>query len=117
MNGHQIVDEGLYISDPVCQICRRTKDFDNVECIPMTKVFITKYALSGGITEFDADIRYPDYAPYGIFNSGQWGQLLRLGSDAFLTRDEAVADAEKRRVKKIASLQKQIAKLEKVTFA
>lgn len=39
-----------------------------------------------------------------------------IGKGAFKRREDAVADAEKRRAKKLASLRKQIAKLEALEF-
>lgn len=79
------------------------------------KVFITKYALTKGIEEIEVSHseRYPhmvtDEAP-GLFRSffkGEW----------FHTREEAVADAEKRRLRKIESLKKQISNLESIKFS
>ena len=74
--------------------------------------WITRYALSGGIKEvsgtqsreFPAMITaYPNRDHY---HDGDWHR----------TREAAVAKAEKMRVAKIASLKKQIAKLEKLRF-
>lgn len=76
------------------------------------KVFITKYALTQGIFEIDAkdhgggmismvDAQYPTN-----YHKPDW----------HLTYEEALADARTRRNAKIASLEKQIAKLEELTF-
>ena len=83
------------------------------------KVWISKYALSGdGITEHDVpgtegngrhQYVYPG-APFMSFTS------FKLGTEAHLDRASAVATAETARVKKIASLQKQIAKLKTMSF-
>lgn len=80
------------------------------------KVWISKYALSGGITEHECDppegVRpyvYPG-KPFASFTG------FLLGSDAHTSREEAVVAAEAARKKKIASIQKQLAKLEKMTF-
>ena len=81
------------------------------------KVFITKYALSFGIKEDEA-YREPDEDGYiWTGEPGRMSSQMFTHSEWFETRDLAVADAENRRVKKIASLKKQIAKLEKLTFA
>ena len=78
-----------------------------------TKVWITKYALSSGITENDADIRegraYPG-APFVSYVS------FKIGTDAFLSREEAVQAAHLARKKKVASLKKQITALEALKF-
>ncbi len=76
--------------------------------------WITKYALSDGIqkqgsgnvNEYDGK-KWVSYGSYSI---------LKIGRDAFSNEADAKADAEVRRQKKIASLKKQIAKLEKLTF-
>lgn len=78
-----------------------------------TKVWISKHALSGGITEHMAEIRdgyaYPG-APFMSFYG------FTIGKDAHLTRDGAVTAAEAMRKKKLASMKKQMAKLEAMKF-
>ena len=77
------------------------------------KVYITKYALTEGITEHVAELcsdtmirvagsKYPIY-----YHKPDWHRRLA----------DAVARAEDMRVKKIAALQQQLAKLEAITFA
>jgi hypothetical protein len=77
------------------------------------KVFITKYALSTGIIEKDADPckTCPDMIEvrdsfHWYAHKGEW----------FLTREDAIKDANSRRAKKITSVKKQLAKLESMTF-
>lgn len=76
------------------------------------KVFITKYALTQGIIEIDdAEIcsiaeKMISSPKYGYFFEKEWHD----------TQAEAIAFAEEMRIKKIASLKKQIAKLEKINF-
>lgn len=87
----------------------------------MTAVYITKYALTKGIQECTVnekwssncndDCIYVDW-PNGlnevaIFRNGEWWEA----------REDAVAMANQMKREKIASLQKQIAKLGKKTFA
>lgn len=76
-------------------------------------VWISKYALSNGITEHKAEVRdgaaYPG-APFASFVS------FTLGKDAHETRDAAVAAAEVARKKKVAALKKQLAKIESMKF-
>jgi len=80
-------------------------------------VYVTKYALSEGIICSDV-IR--DYGR-GMLALRQQG--LPSGSSIYTQKDwaptatAALARAEEIRVAKIASLKKQIAKLEKLTFA
>lgn len=76
-------------------------------------VFSTKCALSKGVEEYRCNPPQEgsEYVrPEGCFSS------LRLGKDAHKTREEAVKAAEKMRVKKIASLRKQIERLDSLTF-
>ena len=77
------------------------------------KVWITKYALSDGVAEYEAEIRggsaYPG-SPFMSFTG------FVMGKDAHETREAAMAVAEKMRVQKIASVKKQLAKLENLRF-
>ena len=80
------------------------------------KIWISKYALSDGITEHDCE-EPPDGdnyvrpgAPFASF------AIFRLGTAAHTTREEAVKAAEKMRDKKMASIRKQLARLEAMKF-
>ncbi len=79
------------------------------------KVWVSKYALSDGIQEFDnmEEIAYEGgarkYAARGMY-------FFRIGTEAHLSPEEAKVAAEAKRKKKIASLHKQIAKLEGMRF-
>jgi hypothetical protein len=83
------------------------------------KVFVTKYALTQGIFDCEMDVTLnPEH-----FKKKCWGKFTPhsmstgLYNDDFqLTMEEAIADANKRKDVKIASLMKQIAKLEKLKF-
>ncbi len=73
------------------------------------KVYVTKYALTAGITVEEAEI------------VGDWADIylrpsLKLGRDAFETWEEARVDAELRRQRRIASLKRQLKKLEEMRF-
>lgn len=79
------------------------------------KIWISKYALSkAGITEHLSEIKkgsaYPG-DPFASFTS------FVMGIDAHETKEAACDAAEKQRVKKIASLKKQLAALEKLSFS
>ena len=74
------------------------------------KAYITKYALTKGIIEIENPEFYENYIVIShiepIINPVDW----------FRTKQEAIHRAEEMRVKKIASLRKQIAKLESMKF-
>ena len=81
----------------------------------MAKVFITKYALTEGIKEIETDIirsRFEDreYVRDGLCS------YFRIGENAFTDKSEALKKAEEMKIRKIASLRKQIEKLEKLSF-
>lgn len=80
------------------------------------KVWITKNALTQGITEKDVpesdlsikdgELRFYEHGYLQSYSLGEW-------SDSRIT---AIENAEKMRIKKIESLQKQIEKLKKLRF-
>lgn len=82
----------------------------------MATIYITRYALSEGITEHDVpatEIRdgrvYPG-KPFASYVS------FELGKDAFLEKADAVAAAAALRDRKLRSLRKQIKQLEGLSF-
>lgn len=81
------------------------------------KAFITKYALSSGIEEVEMDVilNDPHFTKKGYRKQNGFQQSF-YNDDFHLTKEDAIKDAEKRRKKKIESLQKQISKLEKLSF-
>lgn len=81
----------------------------------MAKVFITKYALTKGIKEIDADIIRSRFEneEYVIDDSYSY---FRIGTNAFTDKSEALKKAEEMKIRKIASLRKQMEKLEKLSF-
>jgi len=85
-----------------------------------TTVWITKYALTAGIQECElisfvggtgtklaVDVKWP-----GGYNN----EAMFFGTDWHDTKEKAIADAIKKRDRKIKSLEKQIAKLKAMTF-
>jgi len=76
----------------------------------MNKYYMTKYALSSGIEILSGQITDDGHLSakdrYGLFFKGEFYSDI----------NEAFANAEGRRVKKIASLNKQIKKLENMEF-
>lgn len=78
------------------------------------KVWITKYALSAGIEEVFGD----QSGDMIVDRSNGYGRYFHTeGRDWHRTKEEALAKAEKMRTERIASLKKQIDKLEKMSFA
>lgn len=80
-------------------------------------VFITKYALSGGIFEREVD----DFSGGDVLVKSAHGIngvtfYFGEGREWHRTREGAIKRAEEMRVKKIASLREQITKLEKMEF-
>ncbi len=76
------------------------------------KVWITKYALTQGVREASGSIYYRS-SNYLKADGFPW---LITKPDWHATKKEAIARAEEMRQKKILSLKKQIAKLEKLRF-
>jgi hypothetical protein len=80
----------------------------------MQKIYITKYALTKGIVEAEAEIKESPY-----FQKCAYAKDYYIGGffndDFHFTKEEAVAHAEKQRLKKIESLKKQISKLENIS--
>lgn len=72
-------------------------------------MWVSRYALSNGKVS-QREGRISDH--WFVLNY----QYLRIGVDAHYTESEAINAAEQRRVKKVASLRKQIAKFEKMSF-
>lgn len=78
------------------------------------KMWISKYALSSSIREEEGKIFHgakEDYFAVGI------NGFYVIGVHAHETREAALVAAEAMRIKKIASLKKQISKLEKLEFS
>jgi hypothetical protein len=77
----------------------------------MTEMYSSKYSLAAGEIEVvDVEIR----EPYAYRLKGWQG--FKIGRDIHDTKDKAIASAEAMRTKKIASLKKQIVRLEKLVF-
>lgn len=79
----------------------------------MTKIYVTKYALTSGPFIVEAEIKYD--GTYASWRSGQWPQSAS-GKDFWLTEDEARADCERRREAKLKSIEKQKNKLKEMVF-
>ena len=75
-------------------------------------VYITKFALTKGIIEFEGN--ESEYS-IGSIKEG-FGHLTYLKSDYKYTKEEAIVKAEEMRTRKIRALKKQFDKLIKLKF-
>lgn len=79
----------------------------------MKEMWLSKYALTGGVVKIEGEVCRTDSSYFVRYPTRQF---LTIGRDCFPTEREALSAAEAMRVRKIASLKKQIAKLEKLEF-
>lgn len=79
------------------------------------KAFITKYALTEGIQEKEGKLHRGIFSIPGSHSGLPFTSYFH-NREFFLEREEAVKRAEVMRTKKLASLKKQIAKLEGMKF-
>lgn len=84
---------------------------------PAKTYYLSKYALSnnGRIQAFTGEERREGGYVSNLNKAGYWTSF-KMGLYVHETTEAAIAAAEAARVKKIASLKKQIAALEKLTF-
>jgi hypothetical protein len=77
-------------------------------------IWITKYALTSGIFEADAEIE----SNIAYVSKNLNGSFLQhyLNNDWHLTEEAAKKRAQEMKIKKISSLQKQIKKIEEIKF-
>lgn len=81
---------------------------------PTKTVWVTKYALTTGIQEMEVEDTH--YAGM-VTTTQRWRQCFHgEGREWCSTREEACRVADAMRIKKIAALRKQIAKLEQLKF-
>jgi len=84
------------------------------------KAYVTKYALTEGIQELEGELTKCGKYFYNHGHAGaRYGEARFFHNKSHWTTDkaEAVKRAEAMRTKKISSLKKQIAKLEKISFS
>lgn len=77
----------------------------------IVKAFITKYALTKGIYEAEGELKDGRLT---LSDRWQWTSFYK--GEFFFTREEAVANAEERRIKKLQSLDKQAKKISAIKF-
>ena len=75
-------------------------------------IWITKYTLTSGIVKKVVQSNNFREYPNGDVEVVSNGWRFNKGKTFFLSEDEAIKDAEKRRLNRLSSLRKQIAKLE-----
>ncbi|EOG6122134.1 hypothetical protein ACLF4E_004345 [Cronobacter malonaticus] len=81
----------------------------------MTKIYITKYALTSGIFTAEADV--DTEKRMASFRASESGFLQFYHGDDFHFNEEAsLARAEEMRIKKLKSLDKQIKKISAIKF-
>ena len=80
------------------------------------KVWVTKYALTQGIFSMEGKVSKDTPSVVAQVNVKYPFVFALKGVDWHETLEEAVDQAEKMRLKKIKSLQKQIKKLENIKF-
>ena len=81
------------------------------------KVFVTKYALSSGIQEVEGELAASTPSMFCQKTTSGWTTYYHgEGKKWHRTKEGALAKAEAMRVAKIASLRKQITKLQEMTF-
>ena len=78
------------------------------------EIYITKYALTEGINK--AYVSEENIEGDRVFIKSRWTCVSYGKTDWHKTKAEAKIRAEEMRQKKIASLKKQLAKMEKMTF-
>lgn len=79
------------------------------------KAFVTKYALTKGIIEFEGEIKSDGKIFSGKRPNGKHYEYFH-GKDFHLDIESAIKDCERRKVQKLESIKKQIVKIEKIKF-
>lgn len=80
------------------------------------KAWLTRYALTDGIWIGEADAYAESPNMIAFYPDGRAEHFYVHGNDWHRTKAAAIQRAEEMRTRKIASLRKQIAKLEAMTF-
>ena len=80
--------------------------------------YSTKYALSEGIVEIDDSLcRLSTSGNYVVVSmNGGYQQCFSIGRDMHNNKQDAIKRANEMRERKIASVKKQLLKLEKMSF-
>ena len=81
------------------------------------KFFLSKYALTGGIKEAEGKVVKESTGDTVYAKLDGYYSLFTFGKEAHETREAAVEAAEFLRARKLASLRRQIAKIEELDFS
>lgn len=79
------------------------------------KVWISKYALSTGVSEVDVDAKVMKGGAL-TFRSDTGYQVYYSASDWHNSKEQAIVKAEEMRIRKLQSLEKQIKKVSALKF-
>ena len=80
----------------------------------MVKIFVTRYALTDGPWSVEAELKNNgESASWKDVGGARW---FMYDKDFWLSEEEALQDCERRRKAKLASIEKQKLKLEKMVF-
>ena len=83
---------------------------DQTPVTPENPVWVTKYALSGGIHRCDSGWIFEN--AFGLhYKPSRFAAFMTIGKGVFLSEAEARADAVRRAEAKLRSIEKQAAKL------
>lgn len=80
------------------------------------KIYVTKYALTDGINELEASKSEYSDGVVAVQPTTAFGKKYYHKNDYCLTKKDAIVKALDMRTKKIASLKKQIKRLEAMEF-
>jgi hypothetical protein len=81
----------------------------------MTLYYVTKYALSRGIQQYDCEPP-PFESAFVYAKENHWQGQFKVGRDAFVDYADAVLEANRMRDNRVESLKKSIRRLEKMRF-
>lgn len=80
----------------------------------MTKIYVTKFALTSGVFSIDAEVNTEAKSARFIDANGyRW---FVFGKEFWLTPEDAIEDCERRKTSKLKSLEKQKRKIEQLNF-
>jgi len=95
------------------------KTYNQLKNSASNKYWISKYALTQGIFEIEAEKREGYEGAENYIKHKLNGMMVSYaieGKEWHKTKEEAIIRANELRIKKVASMKKQIAKLEKMEF-
>jgi hypothetical protein len=82
----------------------------------MTKIYVTKYALTSGIFSVDGEIS-EDGTMASYMKSSTWFKEYAHGNDFHLTKESALSRAEEMRITKLQSLDAKAKQISAMKFS